>query len=96
MKYEGLIYTQGQYPRPNESKDSFEIELSEEPVGGWGSRETIMLITLMARAKQTIRQPENSKENKRRARYAGDREMSHTILFERNRKQRVKYGGVCR
>lgn len=40
MKYEGLIYTQGQYPRPNESKDSFEIELSEEPVVGRGSRET--------------------------------------------------------
>lgn len=96
MKYEGLIYTQGQYPRPNESKDSFEIELSEEPVVGRGSRETIMLMTLMARAKKTIRQPENSKEKKRRARYAGDREMSHTILFERDRKQRVKYGGVCR
>ena len=96
MKYEGLIYTQGQYPRPNESKDSFEIELSEEPVGGWGSRETIMLMTLMACTKRTIGQPENSKVKKRRARYAGDREMPHTILFERDRKQRVKYGGVGR
>ena len=55
-----------------------------------------MLMMLMVRAKKTIRQPENSKEKKRRARYAGDREMSHTILFERDRKQRVKYGGVCR
>ena len=96
MKYEGLIYTQGQYPRPNESKASFEIELSEESVGGWGSRETMMFMTLMARPKRTIRQPENSKEKKRRACYAGDREMPHTILFERDGKQRVKYGGVCR